>query len=113
MSIMSEEKVDLGVLEDLQFYMELGLEPGGFTTSLLLGDYEEAYRRAHPLLKKEVNGSDDIVFNMLRYVELYVPHVCRGSREKIQAWIQHEGLKGAPDMARVEYLLSKVEPPLR
>lgn len=99
---MSGYKIDLGVYESLQAYMQLGLHPGGFAASLLAHRPEEAMQRAHPLIKVPSYGeTTSVAENMWTFVQEYIPFVAQGSDEIVQRWIDHNGLSGAPDSVKL------------
>lgn len=92
--------VDLGVLEAIASYIYLGLEPGSFTECLICGgDIEELYSKANELIKR-----DDIIENMVHFVNVRLPDVCKG-RENYLAWIEHSGLSKAPLESNVTFKL--------
>ena len=65
--------VDQSIIDSLRLYFLWGISPGSCTTCLLQGEYEEAFARAHPIIKKEEIWNDHISF-----VETYLPECCRG-----------------------------------
>ena len=66
--------VDQHIIEAVQAWIDHGLEPGSCTRLLLEGDYEEAYKHAHPLIKPY--WADHI-----KYIES-IPEECRGTNMK-------------------------------
>lgn len=69
--------VDSGMVSAMEAWLDYGLSPGSCTEFLLRGDYLEAYKYAHPLIKPYW---DDHV----AYVEDCVPDICRG--ENYDKW---------------------------
>ena len=65
-----------GIKEAIDSWISHGLHPGSFTYYLLKGDYEEALKHAHPLLKPHIQDQID-------YVET-LPIECRG--ENMESW---------------------------
>jgi len=63
-------RVDENIKSAIDNWINHGLEPGSCTTLLLKGDYEEALKHAHPLIKP--HWEDHI-----EYVES-LPIKCRG-----------------------------------
>lgn len=44
-------KVDTSIVEAVRAWLTYALQPGSCTELLLRGDYDEAYKHAHPLIK--------------------------------------------------------------
>ena len=69
-------RIDTNIKEAIDVWISHGLEPGSCTRLMLEGDFDEAYKHAHPLIKP--HWEDHI-----QYV-LSLPKECRG--ENMQIW---------------------------
>ena len=70
-----------------KLYIEYGILPGGFLTSILCNELKEASWQADNINKEAIPA----------YVEWLthdIPADCQGSVEKVQAWADRGGLKG-------------------
>jgi len=76
-----ELRVDTSIIEAIETWASHGIYPGSCTTLLLKGEYDEALKHAHPLIKP--HWQDHIT-----YVES-LPKEYRG--ENMEAW--HEKFK--------------------
>lgn len=63
--------VDDSIVSAVKLWIEHGIPPGSCTELLLRGDYDRAFKSAHPLIKPHWN--DHILF-----IENCVPEYCRG-----------------------------------
>jgi hypothetical protein len=63
--------VDRSIVDAIEKWFDYGLPPGSCTEYMLRGDYLEAYKHAHPLIKPYW---DDHV----GFVQECVPVICRG-----------------------------------
>lgn len=69
-------KLDENIIQAVNLWIKMGLEPGLCTELLLRGKYDEAYKHAHPLIKS--HWDDHIT-----YIE-HLPSECRG--ENYDKW---------------------------
>lgn len=92
--------IDQGMVSSLDLYYRYGLHPGSFGEALLLGNEILARSRAFHYHRLSSSQGQDIVANMLIFVECY-PFFCRGSEETINRWMSHDGLSGASDEIKV------------
>lgn len=69
-------RVDENIKQAIDMWIEHGMSPGSCTTLLLKGDYEEAFKHAHPLIKPHWDDH-------IKYVES-LPSDCRG--ENMSEW---------------------------
>ena len=80
------------MISGLRRYIENGIEPGSFLSSLLCND-----------LRRTFEAADDVNSHRVRdYVQFlysYAPAGCWGSEEKYVAWIERGGL-GFKDVAQ-------------
>ena len=75
--------VDIHIIEAIEVFISHGINPGSCVELLLRGEYDEAYKHAHPLIKPY--WEDHIA-----YVES-MPEACRG--ENFDDWIGIAGWK--------------------
>lgn len=79
-----------GLRPGISLYIEDGIIPGSFLESVICNDLKEAAFRA-----------DSINFHQLGYIAQFMywhtPYACQGSKEKMLAWHDHQGLKGLMD----------------
>ena len=47
----SNLRVDDNIIQAIELWAKYGLNPGSCTTLLLKGEYDEAFKHAHPLIK--------------------------------------------------------------
>jgi hypothetical protein len=73
--------VDENIVAAIEVWITHGLKPGSCTELLLRGNYDEAFKHAHPLIKPY--WADHIA-----YVES-MPEACRG--ENFDDWIGSAG----------------------
>lgn len=69
-------------------YVERGIPPGGFLTSVLCNDLKGAFMRADEMNKRHMN-------EWAQFMYFYMPSVCQGSLDKVTDWIERGGLMGA------------------
>ncbi len=69
-------RVDQSIIEAIDLWMKYGLDPGSCTRLLLEGNYPEALKHAHPLIKPY--WTDHIL-----YIER-LPEECKG--EHMKTW---------------------------
>lgn len=98
-------------------YLALGLSPGGYVTSILLGNIGDAYARAHPnlfLTKMASWGMDEnIVANAVHVIREYLPYPpAMNSLEAIRMWIAKEGMSGFTDQEKAAFILEYAHTPL-
>lgn len=67
-------RIDKNIKEAIDLWISHGINPGSCTTLLLEGDYDEAYKHAHPLIKP--HWEDHI-----SYIQS-LPMECRGKNMK-------------------------------
>lgn len=84
-------KIDYSMLPDYmqggaRRYLEKGERPGSFLQAVLWNDLQEAFGRADT-----VNLSS--MFGWARFLHEAPPEAW-GSKEKVEKWIAHNGLKG-------------------
>ena len=68
----NDMNVDQSMISAFKLYFLYGLTPGSCTSYLLAGEYDEAFERAHPMIKGEEMWNDHIAF-----VETCIPECCR------------------------------------
>ena len=73
--------------DGMQLYVDHGIEPGSFMTSVLAND-----------LKQACACADDInryrIFDIVSYCYNYIPSQSWGSYERVEAWIKQGGMLG-------------------
>lgn len=67
-------------------YVEKGYRPGSFFYAVLCNNLVEAAMQADDVNKHYLFQYASFMYNEL-------PHNCWGSREKVQKWCAHEGMK--------------------
>jgi len=80
---MSELRIDENIKDAINSWMLHGLQPGSCTTLLLRGNYDEAFKHAHPLIKPYWEDH-------IRYIES-LPEICRGIN--VPTWQKLDWLK--------------------
>lgn len=109
----SDKLYDVNIIAGFARYLCFGLPPGGFEGTCIAGDYQLAMQRAHNSLRPRPSAagggfagtaSEDIVANMIEFVELNFPEESRGGPLTMMRWMQHDGLSTNKD-ARVLYKL--------
>lgn len=96
---MTTITVDHGSIQAIKHYVIYGLDPGSFGRAVILGDYDLARKKAHALLLRlsNLNPENDIIRNMIDWVEVTLPDFMRSSEENFEEWKSHSGLQGASD----------------
>jgi len=69
-------QIDINIKEAIDVWIEYGIDPGSCTRLLLKGEYNEAFKHAHPLIKP--HWDDHIA-----YIET-LPKECRG--QNMETW---------------------------
>lgn len=104
---MDDTAVDLTLLEALLVYFDFGLDPGSCGMAVLMHDVDLATRKAHEHSKHTMG-------NMVKLVKYFFPKPCSGSKEKIEAWMKHDGHKGWDTPEGVLYRLTEqVQEPIK
>ena len=83
----NKRKIDLGVLQAIENYINHGHNPGIFVLSLLLQEHDGLIDKAKRHLKDEKHIND-----LIEFVDLRVPKICLGNGN-VQKWIKHKGLE--------------------
>jgi len=81
---MWRDKLDIlpeHMREGMAAYIEHGIEPGGFLTSVLANDLMEAIGRADIINRHRLYDYCNFIYN-------YVPLDCHGSYKKVDAWVK-------------------------
>lgn len=65
-----------------QRYIEYGIPPGSFMSSLLSNDLKETFARADSV-------NQHIVLDHINWLWNYAPTMCWGSRENFDNWLAH------------------------
>ena len=73
---ISTLKVDENIISAIKVWINHGIKPGSCTELLLRGEYDEAFKHAHPLIKPFWEDH-------IKYVEM-LPEECRG--EHFDTW---------------------------
>ena len=73
-------------------YAEKGIPPGGFLRGVLTNNFSEAVGRADEDNRRALYAIHIFVYNEM-------PADCWGSVEKVNAWIDHNGLEGNKEVA--------------
>jgi len=60
--------VDIHIIEAIEVFISHGINPGSCVELLLRGEYDEAYKHAHPLIKPYWNDH-------IKYVESMTPAI--------------------------------------
>lgn len=94
-------EIDQNVADAIFNYILYGLSPGSFTMAILIGDYEVAYLRAHPLLLRD----NDYVKETIEFVKNELPPMAHGNLNNYVEWQAHKGLLEAPDEILVQVKL--------
>lgn len=97
---MDDTAVDLTLLEALLVYFDYGLDPGSGGMAVLMHDEELARQKLHEHSKHTAR-------NMVLIVKHLFPAPCSGSKEKIVAWMNHNGHKGWDTTEGVLYRLTE------
>lgn len=71
----------------LQRYVQQGIHPGAFLRAILENDLREAVASAGEHRLRNIPA-------FVAYCHNEIPHACWGSRAKVAAWLELEGLEG-------------------
>lgn len=75
-------RVDADFADPMFNYLVYGYSPGSFFTAVLANNFGDAVARSHPAntitALKALSG----------WINDYMPHIARGSYEKVKAWIE-------------------------
>lgn len=71
-------------------YVEEGGHVGDFLTAVLENDLTKAVGRAD-------GTNEDLLAEHVKFVYNELPADCWGSPEKVEAWHEHDGMKGRPE----------------
>lgn len=105
---------DFNIMCGFARYLCFGLPPGGFEGACITGDYELAAGRAHNSVRPRpgIAGSgwagtadQDIVANLIEFVNQVFPEEARGGPLKQMQWCRNGGLSKNKD-ARLLFKLS-------
>lgn len=82
-----------------------GLEPGSFGKALLLGDYVEAWGRAHSSLRSRASDGYYPISSMMLWTD-FLPSMIARDEGAYEEWIMHHGLEQAPllKIVKVKFL---------
>jgi hypothetical protein len=86
-----DKKYDIDVIRSMAIFIVAGLYPGSFAEACILQDRVRAYKMAHALLKIEHAGQD-IIANMLEFVEQHFPRTLLDNTDLMSEWPSHGGL---------------------
>jgi len=102
--------VDSGIIESIKHYVMHGLHPGSCGRAIILGDYELAKGTAHALIRRMMQSypEDDLIQNMIDWVNNTLPEFMRSSEENFINWVDHAGLDGAGDEIRMFIKLNPI-----
>lgn len=96
---------DSGVIQAAASYVLHGLNPGGFVLAILSGEDDKILLdKAHPVLRYTLGGK--AFRNTVALVRAIAPEESQGSEEKVNMWMNHSGLDGAPDSVLVHFRLA-------
>lgn len=96
---------DSGVIQAAAAYVLRGFNPGGFCFAILSGEDDKILLdKAHPVLRYTLGGK--AFRNTVALVKEIVPEEGQGSEEKVNTWMRHSGLDGAPDSVLVHFRLA-------
>jgi hypothetical protein len=73
--------------ENLDEYVKRGRYPGGFLEAVLTNDLFGAFGRAD-------TGNLEAIPLLVKYIYNRCPHLCWGSKEKMEQWMDHGGALG-------------------
>lgn len=97
---------DNGVIAGFARYLCFGLPPGGFESACIAMNYDLAMSRAANSLRPRPSQANqgwagtadqNIVANMIEFVELNFPEEARGDWTKQIAWMHSEGFRRSPE----------------
>ena len=71
------------VKESIDHYVQDGVPTGDFLRAVLANDLMESFGRA------DVNNRDAL-FDICSYIYNFTPMACRGSYQKVDAWIERK-----------------------
>lgn len=71
----------------VEAYIEQGVLPGGFLQAVIRNDLSGAFGRADA-------GNLERIFDIVSFWYNEAPGACWGSREKMEAWVEHGGMAG-------------------
>lgn len=74
------------IQQGLRFFLLDGIIPGSFLLSILENDFVTAAKRADAINLTNLG-------NIALFMSDGLPEACWGSIEKVNAWVQHRGLK--------------------
>jgi hypothetical protein len=94
----------LDLIDSFALWIVLGLQPGSFSTACMFQDVETAYRAAHPMLKRP-HSIQDIVANMLHFVETNFPRTLLDDKDLMRGWHTHQGLLEADHTIKTQLRL--------
>lgn len=81
------EKIRQDVKDSLELYVEAGIRPGGFLTSVLENDLKRA------MMSADLRNRQTL-YEIVMYVVNELPAISQGSPEKVKGWIEHRGKEG-------------------
>ena len=89
------DKVPVSRLADsVKMYIEEGISGGGFLTALLSNDLVATFSTAD-------DENREVIGEWVSFLYNDMPYGCWGSKEKVQAWIQDDGITGRYKMKEV------------
>jgi len=71
--------------DGVRLYIEQGIPPGSFLYAVLCNEFAEAIIRADPTNYRELH-------TWAFFLENEIPRMSWGSKEKVNKWIEHNGL---------------------
>lgn len=84
-------EIKQSTIDALKRYVEKGTPPGGFLMGVLTNNFIEACGRADADNRKALYAIHLFIYNE-------IPADCWGSVEKVQKWIEHDGLEGLKEV---------------
>lgn len=105
--LKTRSSYDNNVLLSIMNFVKFGLDPGSFATAVMLGDYVDAWGRAHQLLRRPRGGSTydagspyasdghNPISSMILWAS-YLPNIIAEDEKAFWNWMGHHGLEGAP-----------------
>ena len=83
-------KYEASITGALRNYYPYGIGAGSFTTAIIKDDYDEAYIRAHTMIKNEKT-----IRGLMAGMKLLIPPQCLG--KNYDKWMAQGGLRGSSD----------------
>ena len=81
------ESLPEGLQDSMMRYIEHGIRPGSFLEAVLTNDLFGALGKADSINRH-------LLFDICQWIYNEAPYSCWGSKERVDAWIAQDGLKG-------------------